>query len=178
MPATGLSVSQFGDSTMSLGFALAEQGHIVQSHYPAVVLDTTVVNGDVVSLKNYVRVEFIVVLGDGDPTADDGKITVEACDDFVPTAVVAIPFRLYKNEAGSGDVLDAGTNIPATGYLIKKTDNITYVVEVLDEHLPAGKPNVRLVLLTCTGGTSVPLAVMALLSGSRSAAAQSLTAIA
>ena len=163
---------------MSLGFSLAENGHIVQSHYPATVLDTTVVNGDVLSMKNHVRAEFIVVLGNGDPTADDGKITVEACDDFVPTNVVAIPFRLYRNEAGSSDVLDAGADIPATGALIKKTDNITYLVEVLDEHLPEGKPNIRLVVLTCTGGTDVPLSVVAILSGSRSAAAASPTAIA
>ena len=162
---------------MSLGFALAEQGHVVQSHYPQSGAAAATINGDVMSMKNHVRAEFHVALGATDSTAPDGLLTVEACDDFTPSNVVAIPFRLYKDEVGSKDVLDAGTEILAAGYAIKDVANITYLVQVLDEHLPEGKPNVRLVIKLCSGGTVTEVSAVANLTGSRSAAAKSPTAI-
>jgi hypothetical protein len=179
MPATGLSVSQFGDSTMSLGFSLAENGHIVQSHQPQTVAPTTTVNGDVISMKDYVRAEFLLSIGDMDGTVSDGLITVEACDDFVPTAVEAIPFRIYKEETPAGDTLDGGADVLAAGYTVPFADNIHYLIEVLDEHLPEGKPNVRLVFHSVSGGTTGSLMhCAALLTGARSASQASPTVIA
>ncbi len=161
------------------GFALAENGHIVQSHQPQTVAPTTTVNGDVLSMKKYERAEFLLSIGDMDGTTGDGLITVEACDNFTPSNVTAIPFRLYKEETAAGDTLDGGANVLAAGYTVPATDNIHYLVEVLAEHLPAGKPNVRLVFHSVSGGTAGSLMhCAALLTGARYANQQSPTAIA
>lgn len=160
------------------GFSLEQNAHLAQSTQPASLAAASTNNGDVISMAKHERIDWLVSLGATDATAADGLITVEACDDFVPTLVTAIPFRLQKREGGGLDVGDAGAKILAAGYTVPNTANIWYVVSVLARDLPEDRPNVRLVLLAASGGTVTEGHVQAVLTGGDVREAASATVLA
>jgi hypothetical protein len=88
---------------------------------------------DVVSLKNYGKVVFLVVTGVG--TTGVSAFTVEACDDFVPTTVSAVPFhyRSYDNS----DVPGALTAATSAGFSNTAGSNRIHVIEIDAEALLA-----------------------------------------
>jgi hypothetical protein len=72
-----------------------------------------------------------------------GTITVEACDDTVPTNTTAIPFKYRRNSAT--DVWGALTNAAAAGFTTTAGSAQTYAIEVdANEMADTGYKYVRL----------------------------------
>lgn len=96
---------------------------------------------DVVNMKNYGRVRFITHWGVG--ATGVVKLTVQACDDVVPTNTTAIPFFYQVNSAGvAGAVTRA---VAADGVSNTAGSNQIIVIEVLAEDIAqAGYQYVRL----------------------------------
>jgi hypothetical protein len=116
------------------------------------------------------HVSFLILIGVS--AAAPGLVTVQAgtATAAVGAAVAGattIPFRVYKQETAgaSHDVLDAGTDAPATGFQPAATDGIFYCIEVDADALPAGKPFVQLALANTTN--SVIASAVAVVSGLR-----------
>ena len=88
----------------------------------------------------------------------------------------AIPFDLYKQETAgaNNDVLGTRTATAVAGFTPSANDGIFYVIEVDGDNLPAGSPYVQLAI--ANGVNSVIASAIAILSGSRYAGDQSLTA--
>ena len=152
---------------------LAECCHVVNILPPQSIV--AAVTSDVFSLKNYSHVSIVVTAGA--TNADAGNITIEECDDFVPTNDTAIPFRYYAEETAAGDTLGAKQSAEAaTGIDVSANDNITYVIEIDATELSAGYPN--LILKWSIPGGATLVSAVAILSGARYAGEQSATAIA
>lgn len=155
------------------GCVLAEQMHVVNI-LPPVDADAAAANSDVFSMKNHGHVSIIIqggVSAGAVPT-----VTVEACDDFVPTNTTAIAFNVYKEETTAGDTLGARTAVASTGMAMSQNNNIMYVIEIDAAELPDGKPNLR-VCFTDPGAADL-ISAVAILSGCRFVGEQSETAIA
>jgi hypothetical protein len=88
---------------------------------------------DVVDLANHQSAIFIVYKGVG--TTGTSTITVEACDDVVPTTTVAIPF--YSKSITSTDVQGALTARAAAGFATTAGSSQIYVIQVAAEELAA-----------------------------------------
>jgi hypothetical protein len=86
---------------------------------------------DVVDLANHQSAIFIVYKGVG--TTGTSTITVEACDDVVPTTTVAIPF--YSKSITSTDVQGALTARAAAGFLTTAGSSQIYVIQVAAEEV-------------------------------------------
>lgn len=95
---------------------------------------------DVVSLGKYGKAAFVVSRGVG--TTGTQTLTLEACDNFTPSNVVAIPFK-YRRLA-SGDTLGDFTDATAAGFTTAAGGSDKYILEVDSVDLPAGYPNARL----------------------------------
>lgn len=153
-------------------FLLAEHGHVVNA-LPPKDINGAVTNSDVWSMANHDHVSIVVQLG---VTGAAVTVTVEACDDFVPTTVETIAYAAYKEETAAGDTLGARTAIAAAGFAMSANDDIFYVFEIKAAELPAGKPNLRVVLSDPAAATLASAA--AILSAARFAGEQSATVIA
>ena len=153
------------------GMVMAEVCHPIVALHPVDVNGGK--NSDVWSMANAAHASICVCVG---VSAAGLTITVEACDDFVPTAVEAIAFAVYKEETALGDTLGARTAVASTGLAISTNDNIFYCIEIDAAELSAGKPNLRVVL--SDPSASVIGCVTVCLSGLRYAGEQNATAIA
>jgi hypothetical protein len=141
---------------------LAERAHVVNILPPQDV--SAGVSSDVFSLKNYSHATIIVQAGA--TNADAGNVTIEECDDVVPTNDTAIGFSFYAETTAAGDTLGARTaTVAATGIDVSANDNIFYVIEIDAEELSEGYPNLYLKWSAC-GGATLGSAV-AILSGPR-----------
>jgi hypothetical protein len=161
------------------GFRIAEESHVVN------VLPPTDITGgaksQAVSTALASHVSFLLLLGAS--AAAPGLVTVAAGSATAAMgAAVAgstpIPFRVYKQETAgaANDVLDAGTDVPATGFQPAAADGIFYVVEVDADALPAGLPYVQLDIANTAN--SVIASAVAILSGLRYAGLSNPTATA
>lgn len=157
---------------MTKGLNLAEMLHVVNA-LPPVDLNGGK-NTDVINLKNYAHVSFIVQIGVSGGAVPTVK--VQECDDAVPTNTTDIAFAAYKEETADGDTLGARTAIAATGLALSTNNNIFYVIEVDASQLTDGYDWVRLSF--SDPAASVIGSVVAILSGPRYANDQSATAIA
>ncbi len=153
------------------GFNVAEQGHVVNIIAP-VDINGGVVNSDVFSLGKYARCQIIVTLG---VTGAASTVTVEECDDFVPTATTAIAFARYSEETAAGDTLSTRTAIAAAGFATSTNNSILYVIDIVASELTDGRPNLRIVLSDPAAATLA--SAIAILSGSRYQQEQTPTAI-
>lgn len=151
---------------------LAEQLHFVLALAPKDI-NGAAQNSDVFSLENYRHATIIVGLG---VTGAASTVTVEECDDFVPTNTTAIAFDVYKEETAGGDTLGARVATAAAGFATATADGIFYVIEIDSAQLSSGRPNLRVAL--SDPGVSTFAFVLAILSDPRYAADQSATAIA
>ena len=102
---------------------------------------TGTVNSDVYSMRAHQRILFVIYVGVG--ATGTSTLTVEACDDFVPTNTTAIAF--WSREITSGDTDGAITRRAAAGFTTTAGSSKIVLVEVDAKDLTAGKPNVRLV---------------------------------
>ena len=151
---------------------LAEQAHVVNILSPQSISDA--VSSDVFSMENYNHVTIIATAGS--TNADAGNITIEECDDFVPTNDTAIGFSYYKEETAGGDTLSAKQTATTAGIDVSANDNIIYVIEIDAAELTDGYPN--LILKWSAPGGATLVSAVAILSGARYAEDQSATAIA
>jgi len=71
---------------------------------------------DVISMKEHKNCTFLIYKGVSTGGTDDGVITVQACDDVVPSNRTAIPFSYQK--INTGDTPGAITAVAATGFSI------------------------------------------------------------
>ena len=154
------------------GFNLAEQGHVVNI-IPPVDINGAVKNSDVFDMGNHSHCSILLTLG---VTGAAVTVTLEECDDFVPTNVTARAFNVYKEETAAGDTLGARTAVAAAGFATSGNDNITYVIEIDANELTADRPKLRLVLSDPAAATLA--SAVAVLSGSRHAKEQNATVIA
>lgn len=139
---------------------MAEECHIINILPPQDV--AAGVSSDVFSLRNCSHATIIVTAGS--TNADAGNITIEECDDFVPTTDTAIGFSYYAETTAAGDTLgDRTAAVAATGIDVSGNDNITYVIEIDVEELTEDYPNLILKWSAC-GGATLGSAV-AILSG-------------
>lgn len=153
------------------GINVAEQLHVVNILPPQDV--AAGVSSDVFSMKNFSHATIIVTAGS--TNADAGNITVEECDDLVPTLSPDLAaFNYYAETTAAGDTLGARTSGAAID--VSGNDNITYVIEIDAAELSAGYDCLRISWSACGGATYGSAVVI--LSGARYGGDQSATAIA
>ncbi len=102
---------------------------------------------DVYNMAGHDIITFLVLKGVG--ATGTTKITVEACDDVVPSNQTAIPFR--KQEILSGDTHSASANVAATGFDTTAGSSQIYAISVKAENLAStGYGYVRLKMVEQT----------------------------
>lgn len=115
--------------------------HLVKGLDPVADAFSGTVYSDVVSMKNHETVEFYIIKGVG--TTGTSTITVEACDDNVPTTTSAIAFR-YQTVL-TGDTHSAMTEATTAGFTTTAGSSQLYKVSVEAQALAAsGYEYVRL----------------------------------
>jgi len=121
-----------------------ERIHIVPAIAPADITTTTTYT-DIIGLKEYHHVEFVIVFGA--ITGDTIALTVEECDDISASNTTAIAFRYRKSSAVGTDSMGALTAGASTGITIAATDdNKVVLVDVDSSELSSGYPYVRVKL--------------------------------
>jgi len=129
-------------------------------------------NSDVFAMTKHSHVSIIVQNG---VNAAASTVTVEECDDFVPTTTAAIAFDVYKEETAAGDTLGAKVAATSAGFAMSTNDNIFYVIEIDAAQLSASRPNLRVVF--SDPSASVIASAVAILSQGRYTKDQSATVI-
>lgn len=133
--------------------------HYVKGLDPVADAFSGTVNSDVVNMKNWGRVRFIIHIGVG--ATGTQTLTVEACDDVTPSNTSAIPF--HYRQITSGDTPGALTAATASGFTTTAGSSKIVVVEVTAQALAAsGYGYVRLhsvesVDSPCLGGILIEL---------------------
>ena len=156
---------------MPKGFYLANDGHFVLAVAP-IDINGGIVNSDVFSMGKYAHASIVVMLG---VTGAATTITVEECDDFVPTNTTAIAFASYAEETAGGDTLGTKTATTSSGITGSTNDGVFYVIEIDAAELTDGRPNLRVVFSDPSSATLAAVGVF--LSGARYGQEQSPTAI-
>lgn len=128
--------------------------HVVPAIAPASL--STATASDVIGLKEYHRVQFVVVFGAVD--ASDCVVTVEECDDTTPTTDTAIAFYYRKSSALGTDSMGDRTAATSSGVTIANADdNKILLIDIDASDLSEGYPYVKVVLTP--GGTTIAGAV-------------------
>jgi len=155
------------------GINIAEMGHIVNVLPPVDINGGA--NGDVFSMENHGHATVIVQVGVS--AAAFTKIIVNECTSLASAGATAIAFNAYKEETAAGDTLGSAVAVAAAGVTPSANNSIFYVIEIDASALSDGSHFVQL-SLTNASGNSVIASAVAVLSGSRYAQDQSVTAIA
>lgn len=120
------------------GFFLAEQAHTVLALAPV-----DINGGKTSAVWSHARYPHASIMIEMGVTGGASTVTIEACDDFVPTTPTAVPFAVYKCETASGDVLGDRFECTATGFVTSLNDGIWYRIEIDAADLPIGQKNAR-----------------------------------
>lgn len=107
--------------------------HLVKGIDPAADAFAGTVATDVVSLDNHLTIEFYVYKGVG--ATGTATLTIEACDDTVPTTPVAIPFRYQK--VLTGDTHGEMIEVAAAGFATTAGSSQMYKLSVDAQALAA-----------------------------------------
>jgi hypothetical protein len=122
-------------------YELLNNLHFVKGLDPVADAFSGTVASDVVSLGNFDSALFVVYKGAG--ATGTSTITVEACDDIIPTNTTAVPF--YSKSITSTDVQGAMTARTAAGFTTTAGASQIYAIQVHAEELAnAGYSYVRL----------------------------------
>jgi len=105
--------------------------HFIKGLDPVADAFSGTVTSDVVDLSNHQSALFLVYKGVG--ATGTSTITVEACDDTVPTNFVAVPF--YSKNITATDVQGAVTSRAATGFVTTAGSSQMYAIQVHVEEL-------------------------------------------
>ena len=125
---------------------LSEDTKIINGLAPSADLFDSDPATDVVSMKHYDRLAFMLI---GVATTGTAVVTVEECDNFTPSNSTAIAFSVRKNDAFATDTLGADVAVSAAGYTTPTSATFMHIIEVKGATLTDGFPNVRVV---CTEG--------------------------
>lgn len=106
--------------------SLIENLHLVKGLDPVADAFAGTVSSDVVNLSLYGRAAWVIIKGVG--TTGTSTITVEACDDVVPTNTTAVAFK-YK-AITTGDTTGATTSATTTGFVTTAGSSQLYIVEI------------------------------------------------
>lgn len=118
---------------MNQNSLLLENLHAVKGLDAVADAFAATVASDVVNLSNYDSVLFIVHKGVG--TTGTSTITVEACDDVVPTNTAAVTF--WYKAITSGDTEGTLTEATTSGFVTTAGSSHLYLVEVKAAQLAA-----------------------------------------
>jgi len=153
------------------GFNIPEDGHIVTLYYPLDI--DTLAGADspvIVKMGNYVHATILYSIGVNPLAA--GVVTIESCDDIVPSVATEMMFRYYRYEtsqiAANADVHGAltWTTTAAAGLIPVATGTpAMYVIEIEAEELVQGDIGFRMCIAD-PSAASVGSAI-AILSGAR-----------
>jgi hypothetical protein len=141
-----------------------EKLHIVPVLAPVDAIAVTQTT-DVVDCGEVTRLQFLAMFGV--ITTQDVTITLEACDDIVPTTSPAIVFSYRLSSAVGTDLMGAHTavTVPATGCVVTTADDgKTVLIDVDPAALTAGYPYARLTLAPTAGCTVSLMSVVALMT--------------
>jgi len=105
---------------------LMERLHLIKGLDPVADAFSGTVSSDVVDMSEFSRILFLIHAGVG--ATGTSTITVEACDDIVPTTTSAIAFR-YR-QILSGDTEGAITAAAATGFVVTAGSSKIVAVEI------------------------------------------------
>jgi hypothetical protein len=122
--------------------AIHESIRVVKGLDPVADAFASTVYSDVVSLEDNDAVLFLVVKGVG--TTGTSTVTVQACDDFVPTNRTAVAFR-YRRSCNTADTQGALTAATSAGFATTAGSSEIYEIYVRKEDLAStGYANVQL----------------------------------
>lgn len=147
--------------------------HVVVGLYPVADCFAGGVKSDVFSLKDWRRITFLVFTGAIEDAGISNLVTVEACDDVVPTDPQPVTF--VSRTQLSSTTVDAWSALAAraaTGYnfaLANAVANAAWMAEVTAAELEAqqpGHPFVRLNIAE-TANKTITAVVIAILSEPR-----------
>ena len=126
------------------------------------------VNGDVVGLKEYNHVTFLVYVGN---LAGNITLTVEKCDDIVPTTATAIAFNYRKASAGAVDSSEldgALTAALAAGITLAAASDDNKIIAIELDAIDIAAPTTPYVRVALSNPAAAGLvAVVAILSEGR-----------
>ena len=142
------------------GFYVAQEGHVINALPPVDINGGK--NSDVWSMKEYAHATILINMG---VTGAASTVTLEECDDIVPTTKTAIAFNVFKEETDAGDTLGALVAAAAAGFASSANNNIMYVIEIDASTLAEDYPYLRVVFSDPAAATFA--AVMVVLSGGR-----------
>lgn len=112
---------------------MKKTNHLVNALLPVADAFAGTVYTDVINMKDFNHVQFVIQKGAG--ATGTSTITVEACDDVVPTNVSAVPFKYQA--CTTGDTFGVLTDAAATGFATTAGANQMYKVEVDADALAA-----------------------------------------
>ena len=112
---------------------MKEFNHVVNALVPVADAFAGTKYTDIINMKDFSHIQFVIQKAAG--AVGTSTITVEACDDVVPTNVVAIPFKYQA--CTTGDTFGALTTAEATGFATTAGANQLYKIEVDSDALAA-----------------------------------------
>lgn len=145
---------------MSLGNQLlTETVKIVQGLQPSADLYNGDPATDVVGMKGYSRVSFLL---HAVATTGTAVVTVESCDNAAASNAAAMAFTYRKKTTGASAVWGAVTAATSSGFTTTASESTIYEISIEDQALPEGQPYVRLQLTegvdaAVVGGVTVAL---------------------
>jgi hypothetical protein len=154
------------------GFVIGEAGHVVNAG-PPIDINGAGLTTDTWSMRNYGHATIIWQLG---VTGAATTITVEECDDLVPTTQTAIAFSYYMEVTALGDTLGVRTAATTAGITGSTNDGVMYVIEIDASELTDGYPCLRSLASDPSAATLASCIVI--LSGARYGKVTSATEIA
>ena len=124
-----------------LRYELLQNLHFIKGLDPVADAFSGTVSSDVVNLANFGSAVFLVYKGVG--ATGTSTLTVEACDDAVPTTTTAVAF--FSKSITSTDIQGAMTARAAAGFTTTAGSSQMYAIQVDAEELQnAGYSYVRL----------------------------------
>ena len=142
---------------------LDERLHVVGLASPVDTTSTTV-ESDIVNLKGYHAVEFLVYFGT--ITGDSVVVTLEECDDVTPSNNTAIVFKYRKSGAtGTSDAFGDITAATTSGVTITASDDDKILmISIKSDELSAGFPYARIVADPGGSASAVEIAILAVMT--------------
>lgn len=158
--------------------------HVVQGIVPVADAFAGGVSSDVVSLKDYNRVTWLIITGAIEDSGVSNLVTVDACDDATPSNTTAMPFYHRSLEwSTSADSWGDLTLATASGYNLTDNHavaNAVHIVTVTGDMVnsaAAGYESARLTIAE-TANKTITAAVLTILDEARYPQSTPLTAIA
>jgi hypothetical protein len=158
--------------------------HVVQGLVPVADAFTSGKSTDIVSLKDFNRVTWIIITSAIEDSGISNVVTVDACDDTTPTNTTAMPFYHRSLQwSTTVDTWGALTLAAAAGYNLTSNNavaNAVHLVTVTGPMVESAAPGFEFARLTIaeTANKTITATVLCILDEARYPQATPLTAIA